>query len=80
VASVTAVAGAIGARVNGWVARASVPVLLLAAVVIGLAGLPLRRAESRAVAAAAADGQPVVYLGFVERSVVSDLRDEVLRQ
>jgi hypothetical protein len=32
------------------------------------------------VAAAVASQQPVVYLGFVERSVLSEMRDELLRR
>jgi hypothetical protein len=63
----------------GWYARAALAPLMMAAIAVALIGLPLRFVEARAVRAAAASGQPAVYLGEVERSVLKPLRDQLVR-
>jgi hypothetical protein len=50
----------------------------MAAIAVGVLGLPLRLLEARAVRAAVETDQPVVYLGIAERSVLKDVRDELV--
>ncbi len=63
----------------GWVARAAFAPVMMAAVALGLLGVPLRALEASAVARAAADGQPVGYLGSLNRSRYRVMRDELLK-